>query len=357
LVQYFGHLKRKNQDPSLDETVSRIGKSLDSMQDLLDRILEVSKLMMGSVKPSPAAFDISKLVDHIDAQLRPTAEGKGLQLETESVHCYVHTDEVLLERILRNITLNAVRYTRHGKVLVRARRRGALVVVKVLDTGIGIPKDQRDRIFEAFYQLGNTARDRRRGLGLGLAIVRQLSELLQIPVRLRSKEGKGSVFSIQLPVASRKRVETRFPQINDRDFTRDAYVVLIDDNAESLEATDTTLTEFGCHVVSAASGPEAIERLQGQEFVPHLVISDYRLADGETGLDAIGAVIANQRALYGDDFAVSALVLSGDTAPAELQRVQQAGIRMLHKPVQPEDLWCAVNAELRALATGVGQQP
>lgn len=350
LVQYFGHLKRRNRDPQLDDTIVRIGQSLDSMQDLLDTILEVSKLMMGSVKPSLSTFEISPLLDRLDSQLRPIAEDKGLVLRVSGNAAMVHTDQVMLERILRNLALNAIRYTDSGQVLVRARSRGTRLVLQVFDTGIGIGRTEREKIFEAFYQVGNEARDRRRGLGLGLAIVRQLSELLGIKVQVQSREGRGSVFRVELQTASdRSGIErVRLPQ-NRQDFAWGAFVVLIDDNEESLEATAASLKEFGCRVLSAHSGMQAIERLQRQEFMPQLVIADYRL-EGETGLEAIKMVVDNQQALYGDELDISAFIVSGDTAPAQMQLVADAGYRMLHKPVRLDALYEVVNTQLEIVA-------
>lgn len=353
LVQYFGHLKRRNEDPRLEDTILRIGKSLESMQGLLDTILEVSKLMMGSVKPAISTFSIGPLLERLDSQMRPIAEDKGLSLSMNVDYgdgAIVRTDQVMFERILRNLVINAIRYTNSGRVVVRAKRKGTNMFVQVIDTGIGIARADRGKIFEAFYQVSNEARDRRRGVGLGLAIVRQLSELLGVKVGVRSRERRGSIFRVEIPIALDPPASrgATVPQVR-RDFARGAFVVLIDDNEESLAATAASLREFGCRVLSAHSGMQAIEKLQDQETMPQLVISDYRL-EGETGLDAIKMVIDNQQALYGDDLDISAFIVSGDTAPAEMQMVVNAGYRMLHKPVPLESLYDAVNRELETLA-------
>jgi signal transduction histidine kinase/CheY-like chemotaxis protein len=351
LVQYYGHLKRKNRDPALDETISRIGKSIDAMQDLLDSVLEVSKLLMGAVRPHVSRFPMTRVLDRMDVQLRPIAEDKGLSLEVAACDLVVATDEILLERILRNLTLNAIRYTRSGGVLVRCKRVGQQLRVQVWDTGIGIPRSERSRIFEEFYQVGNEGRDRRKGLGLGLWLVRQQCELLALPLRLKSIVGKGSVFTIEVPTACRADAPAPDAEAGlQADFVRGAFVVVIDDDEESLHATSTSLRSFGCRVLAATSGMNAIERLQNQEFMPQLVISDYRLAEGETAIEAIAMLRENLRALFGADFEIAALVLSGDTAPAELLRVQDAGFHMLHKPLGVDELYDAVNDKLERLA-------
>ena len=169
---------------------------------------------------------------------------------------------------------------------------------------------------------------------------------------MRSTPGRGSVFMVDVPIA--QGTGPTLPASRGgtmTDYVRGAFVVLIDDNEASLDSTAGTLKAFGARVLTARSGLEAIERLQNQEFMPQLVISDYRLEHGETGLGAIQTVIENQRALFGDEFEISAMVISGDTAPQELRAVQAAGRVMLHKPVRPAALYEAVNAQLAVLAS------
>ena len=350
LVQYHGHLQRSNHDPALADTVGRIGKSLDAMHDLLDAMLEVSKLLTGTVQPRIRTFRLDTVLDRLDAQLRPLAETKALSFELQSAALTLKSDDILLERILRNLTLNAVRYTTSGRVGVRAYRHRNHCRVLVWDTGIGIARSEQLRIFEEFYQVANEARDARKGLGLGLAIVRQLCDLLQIQIRLRSALQRGSVFAIDLPLAPASESPEQKPTTyREQDFTGGAFIVLVDDNPDSLESTAQTLRSFGAHVIAASSSLDAIDRLQAQEFAPQLIVSDYRLV-GETGLDVIRVLSDNQKALFGDDFEIAALLVTGDTAPAELQKAQDAGVLMLHKPLSFDRLYQGVNGSLAALA-------
>lgn len=350
LVQYHANLVRRNLDVSLQDTVTRIGKSLDAMRDLLDAMLEVSKLLTGTIRPHVGRVPLDVVLDRLDAQLRPLAQAKGLDFSLKTDVGTVETDEVLLERILRNLMLNAIRYTQSGRVGLRASRRGATCRLLVWDTGIGIARAEQSRIFDEFYQVANEARDARKGLGLGLAIVRQLGQLLQHRIRLRSMPQRGSVFALDLPMCDAAAAPEKLPlQSTQPDFTRGTHVVLVDDNPDSLAATAETLRAFGAHVVTAASGLEAIDRLQAQEFAPQLVVSDYRL-EGETGLDVIALLRENQRALFGDDFEMAALLITGDTAPDELRKAQAAGVTLLHKPLSPDRLYIAVNAHLAQLA-------
>jgi signal transduction histidine kinase/ActR/RegA family two-component response regulator len=360
LTQYVAHLRSRNQDPKLADTIVRIDKSLDSMQGLLDSLLEMSKVLMGAIEPVMGSANLSTVLDRIDTQMRPLATDKGLQfsiLESQG-DVYVQTDDILLERVLRNVTLNAIRYTTTGGILIRCKPRSGGVRCQVWDTGIGIPRAERNRIFEAFYQVDNASRDRRKGLGLGLAIVRHLCDLLGIPIRMHSKVSKGTVFSLDLPVAQRDDT-TNLHSANQpvmaqqRDYARGASVVLIDDDPDTREATAYTLRSFGCRVISAGSGLEALERLSGQEFAPQIILADYRL-EGESGIQAIEMVTQNLQALYGESFQIPALIVSGDTAPDELEKVRNAGYKMLHKPVPVESLYTEINnaLERRALAIG-----
>lgn len=352
LVQYFGHLQRRNRDASLTETLERSSKALDAMQDLLDSILEVSKLMMGGIRPRIGPLSIQSVLERLDAQLRPLAESKGLSFVMQDDNTWVNTDEVLLERILRNIVINAIRYTSGGEVHVQCCLESDKLVVRVADTGIGIKEENLERIFEEFFQVENDARDRRKGLGLGLSIVRQLCALLDLKVMVESTYGVGSIFSVYVPISEKALARHRAVAAG-HDYVKGSFVLLIEDDEASLRATSETLKELGCRVLAVGSGMEAIEKLQGQEFAPQLVLSDYRLEYGQTGIDAIRMVYDNQRALYGDEFLLAALVISGDTAPEELLNVQRAGYQMLHKPVKVEILHRAMNNELRELALNV----
>ncbi|MFC4310904.1 hybrid sensor histidine kinase/response regulator [Steroidobacter flavus] len=347
LVQYFEHLKKINRDPRLDETLLRIDRSIDAMQDLLDSILDLSKIMSGGIQPATREFRVGAVLEGIDAQLRPLAAAKGIQFDVRECAEVVCTDDVLLERILRNLTLNAIRYTSRGQVFVRCRRRGQELELQVWDTGIGIAKEELSRIYDPFYQVANDARDRRKGLGLGLAIVRQLCDLLHHDIRVRSVVGKGTVFVVRVPL-SNSSVDELPPEpvpIEAQNYVRAAFVLLIDDDKLSRDATEQTLKSFGCRVVSAKSGVDAVAQLQGQEFAPHILVADYRM-EGETGLDAIRMVTQNLREAFGEDFSIPAIVVSGDTSPAELIKVTESGYPMLHKPVAVATLWGALNKEL-----------
>lgn len=356
LVQYCAHLKRENRDVRLEETIRRIDWSLNAMQDLLDSILDLSKIMVGAVQPVMSSIRAASMLEQLDVQLRPLATSKGLHFVVGKCDALIRSDDVLLERILRNLTLNAIRYTQNGRVLIRCRSRKSSAEFQVWDTGIGIPREELSKIYDPFYQVANEARDRRKGLGVGLAIARQLCDVLGHDIRVRSVVGKGTVFAVRVPLSTESMSEiaaSGSEDMSQRDYVRGAFVVLIDDDKMSREASEHTLREFGCRVLCASSGLDAVAKLQNQEFAPNIIIADYRM-EGATGLEAIKMVSDNLTELFGAEFSIPALVVSADTSPEELQHVTESGYPMLHKPVAVATMRCEMNRQLERRAREIG---
>lgn len=351
LVQYVEHLRRTCTDPMSLATIGRIEESVAAMENLLNAVLDFSKISMGAIEPDIRVFPVDRLLRSVETQVRPLAQAKGLGFRAESSAGACESDEVLLERIVRNIAQNAVRYTACGSIVLRAVTRRDTVRVLVADSGIGIPGSEKQRIFDEYYQVDNRERDRSKGLGLGLAIVRDLARLLHVRIRMKSLPGAGSTFAIEIPRArTRATVEDAPPARVTPDFVRGALVVLIDDDPLALDAVATTLRDLGCRVLTARSGADAMHALGQAEFAPQIVLSDHRLAGGESGLQAIAMIVEYQRALYGASFPLPALVMSGDTSPDELERVARAGYPMLHKPVGARRLYEALNAALQPVS-------
>ncbi|HSI59652.1 MAG TPA: ATP-binding protein [Ideonella sp.] len=353
LVQYVGHLKRLASDEQVTATVEKIDKSVEAMEDLMNAVLDFSKISMGSIKPRMDSFDIAALVRDIETQMKPMAQSKGLRLQVSAPPGYVYSDRVLLERIVRNITQNAVRYTETGTVRIRASRHAQFTRILVSDSGIGIHDHEKEKIFEEYYQVENVARDRSKGLGLGLAIVRDLSALLRHRISFKSIHGKGSTFAIAVtntepPVVISTPVQRSWQPRAD-DYVRGATVVLVDDDALARDGLEMTLKDFGCKVISAASGPAALEKLRTAPSAPQIVVSDYRLADGENGVAVIAGIRQLCHSLYGLENQLPAIVISGDTSPSEMRHVLEAELEMIHKPVSTERLYEAMNTRLLKL--------
>jgi CheY-like chemotaxis protein/two-component sensor histidine kinase len=354
VVQYVGQLERACTDARLAQPIHGANLALQSMHDLLDSILEVAHLIAGTIEPNEASFDIAPLIDRVDAQMRPAAEAKGLSLTVRASTVRLQSDEVLLERIVRNLIANALTYTEVGGVVLDARVRQGRLVLRVADTGIGIPVSAREKIFEEFFQVANARRDRRMGLGLGLAIVRHLASIVGADIAVRSRLGRGTIFRLTVPVRSDAagHAPVRTVQAPAHD-ARGALVVLIDDSDESRDATAASLTLMGCRVVSAVSSAEANSLLTHLGDVPLLIVADYRLRD-ETGLEAIAAVIGAQHASFGSDLAIGAFVVTGDVTAAVEERIRGAGHRMLRKPLRFDALEQAVHSSLASIAEDAG---
>lgn len=301
-------------------------QALGALKLLLDGLLDVSKLDAGVVEPSVTECALAPLLERLSAEYGPRAEAQGLRFHVVATSAWVRTDPMLLERILRNLVENALRYTPQGGIVVGCRRGHGVVRLCVADTGIGIPETQQAAVFDEFVQIGNPERDRAKGLGLGLAIVRRLARLLGHEVHLRSRPGKGSVFAVDIPSARPRALPRRPVAIPANDGGK-GLVVVIDDETIILLSLRAMLEQWGYTVVAAPSGDEAVALLQGLGQTPTMIIADYRLREGRTGVEAI-------RDIHGACGApIPAVVLTGDTASERIAEVRNSGFRLVHKPI------------------------
>lgn len=319
-------------NPDLPRLADQIASSVYSMQTLLNALLDVSRLDANIIEVNPKHFPVSQILERIRKQYEGAAREKELVLNIRACDCTLHSDPILLERILLNLVSNALRYTDHGGVLLACRKRGNHMLIQVWDTGIGIPDDMHDSIFQEFVQLDNPERDRNKGLGLGLAIVARMAGLLGTTVSLRSRIGHGSVFSVQVPLGSTQQVERAEPSPATGLSIVGHLGVLVDDEESVLAATQELFNAWNLDIIAARSAKEAISQLQHVERTPDFLITDYRLPGNADGIE-----VARQfREQFGR--ALPVLILTGDTAPETLQRVTEAGFLVLHKPVRPARL-------------------
>jgi len=298
--------------------------------DMLNTLLDFSRIEAGVVEAMPAPFNLQALLYKIENDLAPVANAKGLVYRSRETSAIIHSDASLVEMVLRNLVSNAIRYTEHGGVLVACRLRQGLAVVEVWDTGIGIAPENQFAIFQEFHQLGNPERDRRKGLGLGLAIADGLVKTMGHRLRLRSTPGRGSVFRLALPLSVRP--VQALPAIAGRvALLAGVHVLVIDDDEAVLSAMAHLLRSWGCVVTTADSIEQATA--QARQSPPEAVLSDYRLRGQQTGLQAI----ATLRSVLGSH--LPALMVTGDTAPERLRETLGGGVPLLHKPVAPDQLY------------------
>ncbi len=265
-------LRDDNSQTQRETLFPRIDAAMEAMQKLFDTLLDVSRLDANSIVPEYSHFDIDALIQTLANEYRPAAQAKGLQLKTRARNIIVMSDRLLVERVLRNLISNAIRYTDVGKVLITCRQYKSRVLIQVWDTGIGIPEEQCDEIFLEFKQLHQPTHNRNEGFGLGLSVVQKICGLLTLPLTLRSTPGKGSVFSITLPLGDEGSVANEQECDRSQVLTLEGLKLLvIDDDSEVLSAMRALLEKWQCHVITACSLDEAIQAMQQQNFVPSMI--------------------------------------------------------------------------------------
>jgi signal transduction histidine kinase/ActR/RegA family two-component response regulator len=325
------------------KTIERVGAAVSEMTEMFNSLLDISKLDAGVLTPRIVDFPIARLLQKIETTFDQTAREKGLRLRVMRSDAWVRSDALLLERILLNLVSNAVRYTLRGGIIVGCRRRGEMLCIEVWDSGPGIPDGHKQNIFGEFFQLPTPERDRYGGLGLGLAIVDRLRRLLNHEIELTSTLGRGSRFTILVPMAAEgvSSIEIARPPHPAAFAVEGKVILVIDDAPIVLEGTSGLLGKWGYSVVTAPSDEAALIQLAERKQRPDLIISDYHLANGKTGIEAIERINAAIGA------SIPAILISGDTAPERLRDAKDKGYILLHKPVDPMRLRAVMHQLLK----------
>jgi two-component system, sensor histidine kinase len=332
-------LRNGSEGRSGIKLVDQILQCTDSLERLFDNLLDISRLDAGQVEVKRTIVPLNDVLTRLRSMFTIPAQEKNLKLRLRPSSFFVNTDSTLLFRVLSNLVSNALRYTDSGGIVVGCRRRGANVVIEVWDTGIGIATEHQERIFEEFYQLNNPERDRTRGLGLGLASVRRIAQLLDHPVHVQSRVGRGSRFSIEVPIADPARIPTASVTVEHKvpNLLGGKFIIVIDDEASVRLGMQSLLQSWGCKCLTASDANEALAGLNGA--IPDFIIADLRLRGDDTGIDAI-RVLRDQLGS-----AIPAVLVSGDTATEQLRKVSAAGLTMMHKPLKAVRLRALLNHE------------
>jgi signal transduction histidine kinase len=329
------------------EIVDRIHNNIDALEQLFNALLDISKLDAGVVRPELQSVSVAALFARLNSYFEGTAKDKSLRLAFVNTKGHVLADPMLLERILANLVSNALRYTKEGGVVVGCRNDGRdRVRIEVWDTGVGVAAEDSARIFQEFVQIGNPERDRRKGLGLGLAIAQRTAALLGSEVVLRSEPGLGSVFRLSLPRATAIVEVPVAEQTAQLDVIAGLRVLVIDDEESIREGFQRLLGGWGAQISAVADVKEAASLIAGGLRFD-VVLADYRLRDRKTGIDAIAEIAKLQTPPP-----ISCLI-TGDTDTAVLAEARASGLPMLHKPVRPAQL----RAVLNHLAAGASKAP
>jgi len=327
----------------LDEKSKSIAKKMnEAMKDLadeLDSLLDISKLDAGVVPVERTSLDLSSLVSRVASLFKPRTDQKNIELHVDiQEQLFVHSDGKLIERLLRNILDNAVKYTQKGSVTCNLRNEDGFAIISITDTGPGIDSVDQEHIWEEFYQIDNESRDRQQGLGLGLSVVSRLANLLDIRVNLVPQIGAGSRFEIAIPAfyqeSSLDNRETLLSDKDDTDTLEGRHVLVVDDDEGIQQGTESLLTAMGMKVSVASDTSGAVEKYRNEAI--DVVLMDLRLADGDDGFDAI-------KKLKEVNDQVAVIVMSGDTAPDRLKAAESIGCAWLIKPVKLELLVAEFN--------------
>ena len=324
--------------PNARETAENIEEAIGELSSLLDGLLDISKLDAGIVTIRREATLLEPVLERLHRDIALAARDKGISVTFScEPGLAVTTDRQHLERILRNLLDNAVKYTDRGTITVAAGTSEGRARIRVADTGIGIADEEQERVFEEFYQIDNLERDRVRGLGLGLPIVRRLCKLLDVGLQLRSAPGKGTEVDLRIELAAREAAHVAH-EAPARPSMAGVHVLLVDDESTVRESTRLFLEALGCRVEAAEGVADALRAMESEGI--DIVVADYRLRGHDNGVGLI-------RMLRERHPRLAAILVSGDTAPERLQEANAAGVEMLHKPVRHEALCRAIETAIR----------
>lgn len=340
---YIAELQRKAVGDEQQYLVRQVERSVESLSTLLNALLDISKLDAGAIVPHMQVCDLGAMLRHVATDYQILSSLRNIRLVIHPCTEHVHSDPMLLERILTNLVSNALRYTpQNGRVMIACRRRGDKVRIEVRDNGIGISRNDQNNIYREFFQLNQPQLDSSKGLGLGLAIVDRLVKLLGHRIDLRSAPGRGSVFAVEVPIASgiaessmAGAVDPETEAVTDNSILAGKKLLVVDDDEMVLNSTASILVAWGCQVTLAVS-LEQVEQYLQDGMAWDMVISDYQLQNHTTGIDVITMVQQHQSQK------LPCILVSGDTGPTVLKLAAVSGHHLLHKPVKP--------AKLRSLA-------
>jgi two-component system, chemotaxis family, CheB/CheR fusion protein len=327
-------LAKKLKDETTLRLVGRLDETVSTMSSMLDTLLDINQLEAGIVRREMVDFPINAVLEQLRTQFSLHAAAHRLGWRVVPSSLSVRSDPRLLEQMIRNLLSNAVKYTNKGKILLGCRRRGNKLRIEVWDTGIGVPEEQLQAIFEEFHQLDNPARERSKGLGLGLTIVERLADLLGHTVDVRSRPGKGSVFAVEVPLGRdappwRPRLDRTEAQ---ESAPQSGAILVVEDDPSVREMLALLLEGEGHRTTTAEDGRKALELAARGAIRPDLIVADYNLPKGLNGLQ----VVAGLRETLGHK--VPAVILTGDISTDTLREIAHGGHLHLNKPVKAKEL-------------------
>ncbi len=335
-------LAEKIRYPEVASIVASINASVHALESLFNELLDISKLDSGAIKPRLSGFAIQEVLARLRAEFTAEATAKNIELQMSNEPHVIHSDPVLLERIVRNLLSNAIRYTQAGKISLDLERHGEQLHVSVRDTGIGIPAEHQQRIFDEFFQVGNPGRTSKKGLGLGLSIVQRMSELLGYKMHVESVAGQGSVFSFDVPIGEMQvpamsKTSRVAPSPSD---LSGKFIVVIDDEDTIVDGMKALLSGWGATVFGSTTGDDVINAVHESGQLPDLLIVDYRLGNSENGIEVA------QRLRQELDPEIPAILVTGSITPDLGEQARANRFEFLLKPVLPDHLRACILSTL-----------
>jgi len=346
-----GLLAKKAKDESVRKLVALLDPTLHTMSGMLNTLLDINQIDAGTIHAKIVDFPIADLLGRLTGEFAYHAQAQGLELRDVPSRLAVRSDPRLLEQMLRNLLSNAMKYTKRGKVLIGCRRRATHLSIEIWDTGIGIDAAELQAIFDEYHQIDNPARERSRGLGLGLSIVQRLADLLDHRVQVRSRPGRGSVFSVDVPFAPAGAIATPVgPRGGDAGTAphRTGAVLIVEDDPEVRDLLALVLRDEGHRVMTASDGPAALELVARGTIRPDIVLADYNLPDGMDGIEVAARLRADLRR------EVPVLILTGDISTDALRHIGQQNCVQFNKPVKAVELTQAIQRLLPAVSAAAG---
>ena len=343
-----GQLAKIVEGEKAQKLVTRLDETLGAISGMLNALLDINQIEAGVVRAESVGFPINDLLDRLRDEFTYHAQAQGLVLDVVPCGLSIQSDPRLLEQMIRNLVSNALKYTKRGKVLLGCRRRGETLSIEVMDSGVGIPEEELQAIFEEYHQLDNAARDRGRGLGLGLSIVRRLGDLLGHRVTVRSTPGKGSVFAVEVPLPQggvALQTEQRRQERDDRaaeEVRRSGAILIVEDDPEVRGLLELLLKDEGHRTATAADGIAALELAAHGTILPDLILADYNLPNGMNGLQVTAKI---RERLHRR---IPVIILTGDISTRSLREIAHEDCVQLNKPVRLKELTQAIRRLLGA---------
>ncbi len=338
--------------------VDRFGDTIGAMTGMLNTLLDINQIEAGVVKAEFVTFPINELFNRLRDEFADHAHAQKLTLRVVPCSLHVHSDPRLLEQMVRNLLSNAFKYTKRGKILLGCRRRSGAISIEIWDTGIGIPEGELEAIFEEYHQLDNEARERSRGLGLGLTIVKRLLKLLDHRIHVRSRLGKGSVFAIELMVpadaANRPHDDAQHasaPLVAEGAVRNGASILVIEDDPDVRDLVEQLLGSEGYRVMTAVDGHSALMLVSEGRIVPDLVLADFNLPNGMNGLQTAAKLRKTMRRQ------IPVIIMTGDISTKTMRDIDRQGCVQFNKPVKHKDLLPAIQRLCNLPGEALAQPP